>query len=784
MRYILLILLVSLILISPSFAGTTTIPVGGDVFIGEEGLNIKDAVPSPYDSIAYFPAGSSPGNHVPLDIRQIGDTPFSASPTLFLDRTGSWYQWNSKQGVPGSIAFNVREPRVSLRILRFDTQEDISSGNVPRGTPLVIQVDTNTGTISQRPGFDPQTDSIMDLLITTPHEGTLSGIETKSGGTVSLSRLIPQGSLPTFPSGSTGGWDTGARTGGGTLYSAGTYTVKPKFTFNRIDNNLNNPDRPFIINSASVTIGSDTTRISGSTDTVTRGNSFTVTISGAPGVPVYLWVQASNRSGNPGDQPPMILFAQDGVKQDNPEGPYSIGSYEPSSDTGKRIRDLVPREPFSGVKYYAEVTPDKNGLKTVELRTNDQTAEAKYTIKVESGSTTGSQKSRDEVSVSVVKGSVIMTAPQSTYTIGEEVKLSGINTESCDTYLFITGPNLPSGGGKLTSPGTEVKTGDPATFTKASGDCETWEYTLLSGDLGLDAGTYTIFAVPTPVSRSNLNSTPYQTISITLQKPAVSVRPQENEVAKGDSLIISGQSSGGGGKKVAIWIFGRNYFLYDEESVERDGRFEYKITEQQTRRMDPGQYVVVIQHPGSNGQFGIWPDAKRELVVGRYPYEGAPIFRISGSGALKGPDAANALISALDSPNIGDQYSRWDIRVTNPKIGIDPASNQQIVGKPMVISGTTNLGVGKRLLLEITSNSFGPTNKNDRSASEGYSASTTVQENVNQTRTFSFAIPSDRLPGGEYRMAVRGVETEVMTSGLLTVTVKDITHRNSTLSDQ
>ncbi len=779
MKFTQLIFLLLLLFITPILAETTTVQAGGDVFIGEDGLNIKDAVPSPYDSIAYFPPGSSPGRDVPLDTRQIGDALFSVTPSLFMDRTGSWYQWNSKTGTPGSIAFNVREPRVTLRILRFDTQEDVSTGNVIRGTPLLIQVDTNTGIISQRPGFNPQTDSIIDLQITTPHGGTLSGIETKNGGSISLNKLIPQGSLPTFPSGSTGGWDTGARNGEGILYSAGTYTIKPKLTFNRIDDNLKTVDRPFIINSASVTIGSDITKIVSSSDSVTRGNSFTVTITGNSGVPVYLWVNAPNKSGGPGDQPPMILFAQDGVKQDNPEGPYSIGSYMPSSGNGKRLIDLVPKEPYKGVKYYAEVTPDRNGIRTVELRTNEQTAEAKYTIKIESGSDTGSQKKSDEVSVSVVKGSMKVTAPQSTYTIGEEVRLSGTNTESCDTYLFITGPNLPSGGGKLTDPKTEVRTGDPSTFTIASGDCETWNYTLYTGELGLDAGTYTIFAVPSPVSRNNLNSIPYQTISLTLQKPVISAKPQENEVAKGDSLSISGKSSGAAGKKVAIWIFGKNFFWYDEESVERDGQFEYKITDRQTSSMEPGQYVVIIQHPMSNGQYGIWPDAKRELVLGRYPYEGAPIFRIGGPGSLKGPDAANALISALESPNIGDQYSRWDIRVTNPKITIDAASYQQVAGKPMEISGTTNLGVGKRLLLEVSDNSFGPTNKNDRSKSSGYSESTKVQDTPNGTRIFSFTIPPDRLSPGEYRMSVQGVETEVMASGLLVVG-SEIAQRNST----
>ncbi|HWQ66315.1 MAG TPA: hypothetical protein VN372_05530 [Methanospirillum sp.] len=122
------------------------------------------------------------------------------------------------------------------------------------------------------------------------------------------------------------------------------------------------------------------------------------------------------------------------------------------------------------------------------------------------------------------------------------------------------------------------------------------------------------------------------------------------------------------------------------------------------------------------------------------------------------------------------------MQITNPKIIIDAASNQHVVGTGMVISGTTNLGVGKRLLLDISDNSFTPTNKNDRATSQGYSASTTIAENSNQTRVFSFTIPSHKLALGEYRMSVQGVETNVMASGLLTVTGKDIAHRNATPS--
>lgn len=764
-------LYVCILLCVPAIAGaaTTIIPPGGDIFLGEEGLDIRAAVPPPYNAIAFFPPGSSPMRDVPLDIRTIDTSRFTVSPGLYTDRTGTWYQWDTRRGAAGSVAFTIREPRISIRIIQERTMEDVSSGTVPRGTGLLFQIDTNTGTVSQRPGYNPAVDGILNLLITTPGGGVITAIEAKNGASVSLTGLTPSGSLPTVPSRMTGGWDTGASArGGSSLYGSGTYQVKPEFTFNRIDENLRSPERVYGISGASMTLGSDRVSITTRDDTVTRGSSFSVTISGSPGVPVYFWVDAGSKSGAGGDQPPMILFAQEGVRQDSPGGPYAIGSYQPSSQGGRTLHDLVPGQPYEGVKYYAQIVPDRYGVRTFELRTSDQTDDTRYTLRVETGPGGGSQHS-DETQISVVKGRVSVVTGKDIYPIGEEVKLSGVNSESCETYLFITGPNLPSGGARLDRPREAVITGNPSSFTSASGDCETWQYTLYTGNLGLDAGTYTIYAVPSPVDRFNLGSVPYQTIPLTLRRPSVTMRQQETDVARGDSLIITGQSSGGGGSAVAIWIFGKNYFWYDEVSVERDGYFEYELAGWQTGSMVAGQYVVIVQHPMSNGEFDIWPDGARNLILGRYPYPGAPIFRVGGPGALMGSAAAQALITALDSQFIDDTYSRWDIRVTSPKISVNESSLTQVTGEPVVIEGTTNLGLGKRLLVEITDNRFAPTSKNDRTGSYGYSGTAIIVDR-NGERSFVFTVPAGRLAPGEYRFIIQAVESDAMTSGLLIIT--------------
>ena len=750
-------------------ANSVIIPAGGDIFLGEEGLDIRAALPPLYDAIAFFSPGSSPGRDIPLDVRHIDPSFFAASPALYSDRVGSWYQWDSRRGVSGSIAFIIREPRVNVRIILKSTMEDISSGIIPRGSPLFFQIDTNIGSVTQRPGFNTQSDGLLDLLITTPGGGVQTAIETVSGGSVSLIRITPQGSLPVVPSLQSGGWNTGAtETGGGYLYSSGIFTVQPRLSFNHIDENLRSSDRTYLIRNASFSLGTDQAKITSRDDQIIRGSSFSITISGSPGVPIYFWIDAGSKSGTSGDQPPMILFAQEGVTQDSPDGPYSIGQYQPSSGGGRTIRDLVPNEPYNGVKYYAMVTPDRDGKRTVEMRTTSQTDDTRYTLKIETPSGRGKGPITDDISVSVQKGSISVVTAKESYTIGEEVVLSGQNTESCDTYLFITGPNLPSGGARLDRPRQGVQNGDPSSFTIVTGDCETWEYRLRTGQLGIDAGTYTIYAVPTPVDRNNLGSVPYQVIPLTLKRSYVTLQEKKTDVAKGDSLTISGWSSGFENEEIAIWIFGKNYFRCDHASLERNGEFNYEIPGWQTDDMISGQYVVIIQHPMGNGVFDVWTDALHQLVLGRTPYIGAPIFRVGGPGALMGSDAANALITALNSPYLDDTYNRWDIRVMSPKITINTSSLMQGNTSPVVIEGTTNLRAGKQLLIEISDNRFAPTLKGERDDSYGFTGSAEILEGIGEQR-FSLTVPAGKLIPGEYRILVQAVESEATASGLLMI---------------
>jgi len=103
---------------------------------------------------------------------------------------------------------------------------------------------------------------------------------------------------------------------------------------------------------------------------------------------------------------------------------------------------------------------------------------------------------------------------------GSEITLTGTSTGSDTVYLFVTGPNLPSAGGRLEDPDTPVQTGDPESFTTVTVDADDrWTYRWRTGEAGLDPGTYTVYAVDAPVDRSDLSGRGYTTIPVTLGTP-------------------------------------------------------------------------------------------------------------------------------------------------------------------------------------------------------------------------------------------------------------------------
>ncbi|MDO9326738.1 MAG: PEGA domain-containing protein [Methanoregula sp.] len=107
--------------------------------------------------------------------------------------------------------------------------------------------------------------------------------------------------------------------------------------------------------------------------------------------------------------------------------------------------------------------------------------------------------------------------------VGDIIPLSGYSSSSQTVYLFLTGPNLPVNGVALND---ITKRADQGGFTRVQVDGDDhWSYKWGTANLGgrLDEGTYTIWVVNGPNDRSQLSNADYNTISVTLGKPSISI---------------------------------------------------------------------------------------------------------------------------------------------------------------------------------------------------------------------------------------------------------------------
>ena len=185
--------------------------------------------------------------------------------------------------------------------------------------------------------------------------------------------------------------------------------------------------------------------------------------------------------------------------------------------------------------------------------------------------------------------------------------------------------------------------------------------------------------------------------------------------------------------------------------------------------MAPGQYFVVVQHPMYNEVFDVWPTSSvagynnKDLVAGSYPVYGNTLFRLQGEGSLMGPDAADALVQALNNPGIDDIYAKLQFLVEVPQITILPVDEKQ-VGDKFTLRGTTNLASDDTILVQVISSSFQPTTKTQRGEFSGVSGTVTVRKGTDGLNTWAFPVDAAAFRPDEYIVSVSGVTVDAQAS--------------------
>ncbi len=571
----------------------------------------------------------------------------------------------------------------------------------------------------------------------------------------------------------------------------GEYQFYAEINVNGMGDNLGEITGQTVSNTVKVTVDRETVKITSDKATVIRNNGFSVKVDGTPRALYAVWF--TGVSGYNYKEVPAFIKDQEDVTSMS----YLQAERTEYKSSHMTIADDLPEGvteegDFTG-NYAVVAKLAADGSINIGIMTNENTKDTSFTIRAQRIKYLDEPLSPEEyyeldmqlydtVKVKVDKGAVTVSASgDGSYYLGEEVTLSGTNTDSDDVYLFITGPNLPVAGGKLDAPKTNPTSKDNTRVTVKTDD--TWEYKWDTSGSILDAGTYTIYATSDFALKSGINKTlsdvKYDTVSVVIKKPFVTATTSSSTVAKGDKLYIRGTAEGQPTQGVAVWILGKNYWNGEKtnlmesstvtETVNDDGSFEYELGSADTKDLASGQYFVVVQHPMYNGVFDVKSqkneDAKTIQVItnpkGAEDVNGVA-FIVAGNGKLQGSDAAEALITAINSANVDDTYTKLTFLVEEPWIRVNSVGDHYI-GDRFKITGMTNLAVGDALIVEVTSSSFQPTQKTQSGEFSGVSSTVKVNEGSTYNE-WALDVDASTFKADEYIVNVEAIEADVTTT--------------------
>ena len=233
-RVVCIAVLAVLFLTTMVSASITTVPAGGNVYIGEAGLNISQAMGGD-NSIAWFFAMAPPDSTVPDRVIDVTGTKtnFSVNPADFVTYTGNWYRWPAANLSSATPAFRAFDPAIDINIRDVPNDTYVSGATINRGTELKFRITSNLYTITDRgiPGAP------ITVRVWKPDSSELSALVNKSGSTNSLTDIpvstVPYNTLPL--------WDTGQ-----SAYEPGTYTVRAECNVNGMKDNYKNMGADYV----------------------------------------------------------------------------------------------------------------------------------------------------------------------------------------------------------------------------------------------------------------------------------------------------------------------------------------------------------------------------------------------------------------------------------------------------------------------------------------------------------------------------------------------------------
>ena len=230
-KYILPVLVVILLMVSPAAGSLSKISAGSPVFIGENNVDISSGLNGCH-TIAWWQNGSDI-NSVPavtnLTIYAIGSDSygifhFNVSPAIFSNYTGTWY---CVDGQPYYPVFTVNEPQIDIRVWDVDNNSDVTGQSIPMSSNITYRIDTNLDPVFSslnRPNFNPS-DNPYTVGLTDPSGKLLPTLYTGTTGNSNTVALLFNNHP--FISSSPYIWTDGAKWDRNARDASGIYPLSP-----------------------------------------------------------------------------------------------------------------------------------------------------------------------------------------------------------------------------------------------------------------------------------------------------------------------------------------------------------------------------------------------------------------------------------------------------------------------------------------------------------------------------------------------------------------------------
>jgi PGF-CTERM protein len=153
------------------------------------------------------------------------------------------------------------------------------------------------------------------------------------------------------------------------------------------------------------------------------------------------------------------------------------------------------------------------------------------------------------------------------------------------------------------------------------------------------------------------------------------------------------------------------------------------------------------------------------------------VFKLLGQGSLQGSDAAEALVQAINDPNVDDTYTKLQFLVEEPLISFVQIGDKR-VGEKFTIVATTNLAVGDEIFFETYSSSFKPTDKSQSGEFSGQTGTYKVEKN-NSTigsgmNIITVDVDTSTFKPDEYVVKAEAIVQDVTGSTLFNVVTGEI----------